>query len=382
MIEFTRDSQQRSGDTLVLNGQRVVSDRVHVHRSVQKGVERFSVAVDDHDVASIIAEHGLSELPASVLDLRLSFNVGWIDHPIDVSISPPDELDPVHIFTASPNLRLKEWRRLWSYDQYLAAVEGVVSQQPFTSFRWKWYNDDGESQNPFGVEWEVPGCDRIWNEIARALLFLREVHVAAELKLHTELRPDTLLVHFSFPPGVRGPCEHYLSYFVEFLREIGIESTSEVRHSASDVLFSVLPNDPAIALDRIRQALAVYLQFPDSPVIDGAMKSSDVRVIQLAAVVQHYRSQLLLAQAALQMKDAAIDMQRRTLEDQNALLGSSAVLIQSLKGVANAGETLDREEFLDGIIQLGQWEEKGITLDWAKGIRAIRRWLSGGTSGS
>ena len=51
------------------------------------------------------------------------------------------------------------------------------------------------------------------------------------------------MTYFEFPDAVRVPCEQYLLYFAQFLRDLGVEASSELRHEVGMVLFSVTPTD-------------------------------------------------------------------------------------------------------------------------------------------
>ncbi len=76
-----------------------------------------------------------------------------------------------------------------------------------------------------------------------------------------------LNVRFNFPEQFKTPCEQYLLYFAQFLQDLGISATSNLKEEAGKVLFSVTPTDDKEALDKIREALAVYLNLPASPIV-------------------------------------------------------------------------------------------------------------------
>jgi hypothetical protein len=68
-----------------------------------------------------------------------------------------------------------------------------------------------------------------------------------------------------FPPAIRTACEQYLLYFVQFLEDLGVSATAEIKEDAKRVLFSVTPTDGCAALQQIREALEVYLKLPEMP---------------------------------------------------------------------------------------------------------------------
>jgi transcriptional regulator with XRE-family HTH domain len=78
----------------------------------------------------------------------------------------------------------------------------------------------------------------------------------------TEEYVASLITRFDFPEEVREACIQYLVYFTRFLKEAGIEATSEVLQKAGQTLFTVTPTDATVALSKIREALDIYLQIP------------------------------------------------------------------------------------------------------------------------
>jgi hypothetical protein len=87
-----------------------------------------------------------------------------------------------------------------------------------------------------------------------------------------------------------------------------VEADASIKHEARQVLFSVTPNDGAEALDRIREALDVYLRLPDSLDFSAQAPSyGDIAVQQLQANIYHLKGQLMLASAVLQARDAQIE---------------------------------------------------------------------------
>ena len=129
-----------------------------------------------------------------------------------------------------------------------------------------------------------------------------------EFENHVEaaLAPDKLVrVQFSFPAPIRNACEQYLIYFVQFLRDLGIEAGAELNEEAQHVLFTVKPKDEKQALAQIWKALEIYLQIPGLKEFAAESASfNDVAVSQLRANVSHLQGQLHLAAALLEAKNA------------------------------------------------------------------------------
>jgi hypothetical protein len=111
------------------------------------------------------------------------------------------------------------------------------------------------------------------------------------------------------------------------------------------VLFAVTPNDPGIALEKIREALDVYLRLPANPnTVEMVPYGADVKTQLLDGEILHLKSQLMLISATLQQKDIIIAQQRQFIEQQ--LLGGQ-VQISSMHQPSQA-QPADEELTLQG----------------------------------
>ncbi|HYJ88718.1 MAG TPA: hypothetical protein VEW46_21810 [Pyrinomonadaceae bacterium] len=61
---------------------------------------------------------------------------------------------------------------------------------------------------------------------------------------------DSVSALFEFPEEVRLPCEQYLQYFAEFLRDLGVNANTSLVQQAGQVLFTVTPTDQEQALSK------------------------------------------------------------------------------------------------------------------------------------
>jgi hypothetical protein len=77
----------------------------------------------------------------------------------------------------------------------------------------------------------------IGGEVKRTLPVVQGICDEVIKRLQTRLGADSITTAFDFPDEVKVPCEQYLVYFVQFLRDIGVEATSDLQHYAGRVLF-------------------------------------------------------------------------------------------------------------------------------------------------
>jgi hypothetical protein len=201
------------------------------------------------------------------------------------------------------------------------------------------------------------------------------LHEEVEQELGAAESENSVSLSFDFPKGVKVPCEQYLLYFVEFLRDLGIEATSELRHEAGHALFSVKPTDQKEALDKIHYALEVYLKLPASPVSDFPESSEDALAIQrLSANIHHLKGQLVLAQAVIQMKDATIQLHQQNLAQHKVITGE--VMIESLKRAEDQPDNEDKEKLLGGTVALTQHNFYGVEVSLAEIYRRLKSLFS------
>src|SRR5439155_25128131 len=174
-------------------------------------------------------------------------------------------------------------------------------------------------------------------------------------------RQNSITTFFSFPPEVRTACEQYLLYFSQFLEDLGIRAAAEIKEDAQRVLFSVTPMDGPSALKQVREALDVYLQLPTMNELIGELQSTEMAVQQLQANVLHLRSQLILANAALVAKHAAIE----------ALQVSNFQYRQLLSSEKPANR--EQEKLIGDIVYVTPIETKGVKVDLPSLLRRLKR---------
>jgi hypothetical protein len=190
------------------------------------------------------------------------------------------------------------------------------------------------------------------------------------MQLHIDL--DSLRVNdepvnsqtfkFSFPPEFSTACEQYLLYFHEFLAEVGIAATTDIGHKAGKVLFTVTPESPDEALEKIRQALSIYCHLP--VIANTSFDLSDgIAVRVMGAQILHLESQLMYVTAALECK---------TIELQNRNAQLAMMLIQSYDHKSND------EELLGGLIRVGDVElgKSGIRISLSEIVRRVKKFFA------
>lgn len=173
---------------------------------------------------------------------------------------------------------------------------------------------------------------------------IHKYHLEAIQRLVIGVSDNSLLSSFNFPNNIKSSCEQYLLYFAQFLQDLGINATSDLKEEAEKVLFSVTPTDDVEALDKIREALAVYLNLPSSP-IEYNESFAAMRLQQQVENLQHSQKmavreirsaerELRLAQTVIEHQDKIIYQKDSIIEQQNKVIEkiqSKSIMMDSLE---------------------------------------------------
>lgn len=239
-----------------------------------------------------------------------------------------------------------------------------------------YYRDDYEEPflGDFSLEAELHIPIGSVQQILQSWLpIIKDVCEEAETILVTSTRKEALVALFRFAPAVKTACEQYLLYFVQFLEDLGISATAELQEQARGVLFTVTPASGPEALERIREALDIYLRMPQSPDFDAEVTChTDIAVQQYAANVQHLHAQLALARAVLQAKDATIEALQAANLQYKQLLSANSLSHGQLAG-SSAGNTQGDEDLLGGAVTLTKYTWKGVQFNLPLIFRELRR---------
>ena len=220
----------------------------------------------------------------------------------------------------------------------------------------------------------------IGEEIEKNIQQYFEIHLKALLQLKDEQFENSLLTLFSFPEEIKVSCKQYLEYFAAFLKDLGIHTTSNLEEEAGKVLFSVTPTDELEALDKIREALVVYLNLPSSPIVyDDSFAA--MRLQQQVDNLQHAQRmtemEFRLAQKVIESQDKIIQQKDSTIEQQSKLIEkitNKAVMIDS------AENKEELEEIFDGL-KIGKskflTDQLGIHLNPAAFVKGIGKKIVG-----
>jgi hypothetical protein len=202
---------------------------------------------------------------------------------------------------------------------------------------------------------------------------IQDICEEADAILTTSAHRGALVALFRFAPEVKTACEQYLLYFVQFLEDLGIQATVDLQEQVRGVLFTVTPESGPEALERIREALDVYLGMPQNPNFDAEVaRHPDIAVQQYASNIFHLRSQLALAQAVLETKNATIEALQAANLQYKQLLSANPQSQGQLAGLG-AGNAQRDETILGDTVTITKYKGKGFEVNLPLIFRMLKR---------
>jgi hypothetical protein len=152
---------------------------------------------------------------------------------------------------------------------------------------------------------------------------------------------------FNFPEALKIPCEQYLLYFAQFLQDLGINATSNLTEEAGKVLFSVTPTDDKEALDKIREALAVYLNLPSSPIV----YDESFAAMRLKAEIERLQSSQRITEMEFRVTQKALESQDKIILQQSVLLEQQAKVIEKITSKSIMIDSLENKDEFEKIYE-------------------------------
>jgi hypothetical protein len=298
----------------------------------------YEISTGNPDATEKLLKHKLAEFPCLE---HFSFHkkhdlTTFLDNQIWISPKYPKDSngDPEFIeFSSNSEIQfeigtsikpnLLKWKYLYTFEEYVENFEIVSKKFVQLETRTYW----GEEVERFGVGLS---CLANFNdepliiEVEKFLGTLKQIHLEVLERLENNSKHSSIISAFNFPDEVKIPCEQYLLYFTQFLRDLGVNATSHLKHEAGNVLFSITPNDDNEALDKICEALAVYLNLPSSPIVyDESFKA--MRLQQQIENLQHSQK---MAARELQLTEKLIIAQSEMIQEKNIIISQKDSIIE------------------------------------------------------
>lgn len=317
------------------------------------------------EVIDILRKYSFSEVGKTFTNIGFDFEQEWWDNSIDI-----DVYCNTHYETKIPcikvSLQIQEWEhwaKPWSISTLANQFETNVIALGNQDIKY-WQEDEESVLNGFGLEY-FPADNKliIDKELSHILAITEKLVDDTSKSLLSSLDSEAVLTYFQFPEEIKTVCKQYLIYFTQFIADMGIVVDTELKEELNHTLFKIIPKDKDESLDKIREALNIYLNAPSDKAFQLQLSTqSDIAAKQWEANIYHLKSQLSLANSIIQAKESTIEMLQISNYQYRQMLESHTQKKES-----------DKEDIIKGIVAVKKYEGKGFTIDFAEIFRRLKR---------
>lgn len=215
------------------------------------------------------------------------------------------------------------------------------------------------------------------DEFTRCARVVRQTLHQATDRVHAAIRPSALTLYFRFPKEIQSACAQYLLYFQQFLSDLGIGATAEIKERAHRLLFTVSPTSGKEGLLWVKEALVAYLQLPSLTEPCARMVSStDVAILQLDSNICHLKQQLEMSRYVIAAQDTTIRLLEHTdfrFREETTLSAPDVPAESAIPGRRDGGD--EGEPLVGRFVSVTSFEIKGFKFNLPELLRALkRRW--------
>lgn len=364
---------------LLIDGYIVNDVKVGENYKDSLGLPNYYIISKTRNSLQQLADLTLNDLrTAGVESIKLTNWVRWEGFDISVSFGRDFKSRREVTFEVEFEPDLANWKFPYSYNDYYENFNLIWQSQ----YR---LNDDeklmiGGTQIRF-----MPIVKALLNdlslreEIENNIKQFAEIHIKTISQLKELQFENSLLASFNFPDSLKTSCEQYLLYFAQFLKDLGVNATSDLKEETGKVLFSVTPTDENQALDKIREALAIYLNLPNSPIV----YDDSFAAMRLQQQIENLQHSQRMAARELQFSEKLIAVQSDMLHEKNLTISQlqsvneqQQKIIEKISSKSIMMDSVENKEELEELydgIKVGESESLkkwlGISLNPAKAIK-------------
>lgn len=385
MIKLVQKSKDEFEFTL--NGKVVDKTTVRLRKDKESGNDFFEIHSKNEKFFEQIRELSLNDFPP-LFYLNFEIDLIWLNSGIYPTIwfitneTSKNNEDKSFEIALDYHTNLYDWRSNYTFYNYFDELKKVTDESKVIKVQT--HDNNGDLDYGFLVKQvdRVPGNSQISKVLNEFLSNLKDTNFKVVQNLTSFSSQHLLNTSFDFPEEIKFFCEQYLLYFAQFLRDLGINATSNIKEEAGKVLFSVTSTDDVEALDKIRAALAVYLHLPSSPIVYDESFAA-MRQKQQIENLQHSQKMIemefRLSQKVIESQDKIIRQKDTLIEQQNDIIEkirNKSVMIDS------AENKEELEEIFEGV-KIGKSkflaEQLGLHLNPATALKTVGKKILGQT---
>lgn len=265
-----------------------------------------------------------------------------------------------------------QWEHQCNLKHYLINFKEIVDKEyPIIQFT----DDHNGADEFFGfrLTFSFPETGSLKDVINSLICTYEEVQSKALSLLIPEITKYSLQVTFNLPEHQVHAYAQYMSYFSQFLSDLGMPSDTETQKTSFGILFSVLPSGREDALTRVCEALKAYLTIPSLEsklyLTTATDIETEMKFQRLSAAISYLKSQLILSEAIQSAKEIELVAAKRALAQKEK---SEYDLIDAISSIKVENKTCEKEEFFGGVLEIKKFEKNGIVINFPKLLKIIR----------
>jgi hypothetical protein len=328
----------------------------------------FTIHFEEADETTNFSEFPITDFPSNV-DFEFNYWTKIDEFDVHLEISCSTKKQNVS-FDIVPKLPF--WSEPYSFADYQTEFHTNLEKQPISFF------PSNNKYKEFSMlcifTTHEFSSKSIRENLSEHIKILTNVHVITKKKLKLNFYHSSIISVFNFPEGLKIPCEQYLLYFAQFLQDLGINATSNLKEEAGKVLFSVTPTDDIEALDKIREALAVYLNLPSSPIV----YDESFAAMRLKAEIERFHHSQRMTQLELQSTGYALKLAHKSIEDLQMVNQLQKEHIERIKSPTVIIDSLENKDEFEKVfegLEFGESKELkeklGIKFNPAKLLKSL-----------
>lgn len=361
----------------------------------------LKVISPDTETTKKLAKYSIFEFPENlILELPwgkisdFTLNIEIYDTPSNQrSLFAKEESveEPNLFFEIIPDL--SNWKRRYSFVEYKNEFLTNLMLRDKSNYRIQSYDNKITvfSSIDFSIKHDFLNKSNIRqsieDEFEQYVLFCNKIHEITSTNLEKQVFEGSMATSFNFPEELKIPCKQYLEYFARFLEDLGINATSNLKEEAGKVLFSVTPTDDVEALDKIREALALYLHLPESPIIYNesfAAMRLKKEIDSLHYAQSMMENELRSAQYTLRLAQQTVEHQDKIIQQKDSIIEQQNRVIEKVTSKSIMMDSVEKKEEFEKIfdgLEVGESKELkeklGIKFNPATSLKTLGKKIIG-----
>lgn len=265
-----------------------------------------------------------------------------------------------------------KWEHPCNIKHYLNAFKDIAKRE-YPDVELTDYSEGFEGFFGFNLIFSFPETGLIKDIIVDLINIYEKIQSNALSLLSPSPAKYPLQVSLNLPEHQVHAYAQYMTYFSQFLSDLGLASDTETQKTSFGILFSAMPSGKEEALTRVCEALKAYLVIPSLDANYYQISSVDIetqmKFQRFSAAISYLKSQLALSEAIQSAKEIELSAAKRALALKEK---TEYELIESISSIKVNNQSCDKEEFFGGVLEIKKFEKNGIVINIPKLIKIIK----------